>query len=301
MPGSGTAGVGEPDPAPVAAEHRRQPAPDAAVVELHVLVGAELREHVRALARPAGRPGRSRRGCAGTSPTGRGRDGRRGLDARPHRAAARLPGQGQEDVLVLGEVEHHRQPVGAWPKNSRICSRRHVRLGQHDRVAAPPGDVVTQVVEPLVVHDRVRAVRVDLLDDERRARPSGSRYAELQPEPDDLADLLAHRRGCSSSGPAGSRRSGGSTRLGHLVVGPGRRAGSRGRRRPRAAFGARSATRRTSRGTGSPGSPRADLNQGCWSEVWLTTRSMITRMPAVRAWWISSTKSPSEPIRGSTP
>ena len=41
--------VGEFEPAPVAAEHRRQPAADAAVVKLHVLVGAERLEHSVAL------------------------------------------------------------------------------------------------------------------------------------------------------------------------------------------------------------------------------------------------------------
>ncbi len=55
----------------------------------------------------------------------------------------------------------------------------------------------------------------------------------------------------------------------------------RGRRprawRPAAACRAR----RTSRGTATSGSTRAARNHGCWSEVWLTTRSTITRMPAV--------------------
>ena len=52
---------------------------------------------------------------------------------------------------------------------------------------------------------------------------------------------------------------------------------------------------------GESGSLRADWNHGCWSEVWLTTRSSISRMPRERAWAASSTKSPRVPNRGSTP
>ena len=51
---------------------------------------------------------------------------------------------------------------------------------------------------------------------------------------------------------------------------------------------------------GESGEDRADWNHGCSSEVWLTTRSMITRMPRFCAWCSSSAKSPSVPKRGST-
>ena len=43
--------VGQLDPPPITVEHRRQPAADAAIVELHVLVGAERVEHLLALFR----------------------------------------------------------------------------------------------------------------------------------------------------------------------------------------------------------------------------------------------------------
>ena len=43
------------------------------------------------------------------------------------------------------------------------------------------------------------------------------------------------------------------------------------------------------------GSLRASLNHGCSFEVWLTTRSMSTRMPRCLAPWANSTKSPSVP------
>ena len=51
---------------------------------------------------------------------------------------------------------------------------------------------------------------------------------------------------------------------------------------------------------GESGEEHADWNHGCWSEVWLTTRSMITLMPRFAAWCNSSTKSPRVPRRGST-
>lgn len=51
---------------------------------------------------------------------------------------------------------------------------------------------------------------------------------------------------------------------------------------------------------GESGDDRAAWNHGCWSEVWFTTRSMITRMPRFWAWCSSSAKSPRVPKRGST-
>ena len=43
------------------------------------------------------------------------------------------------------------------------------------------------------------------------------------------------------------------------------------------------------------GSLRASWNQGCSFEVWLTTRSIRTRMPRCFAPCVNSTKSPSVP------
>ena len=51
---------------------------------------------------------------------------------------------------------------------------------------------------------------------------------------------------------------------------------------------------------GESGDERADWNHGCWSEVWLTTRSMITLMPRLPAACSNSAKSPRLPRRGST-
>ena len=58
--------------------------------------------------------------------------------------------------------------------------------------------------------------------------------------------------------------------------------------------------RRTSRGTASPRLLRADGTTGAGREVWLTTRSAITRMPRSFAVRTNSTRSPSVPSRGST-
>ena len=52
---------------------------------------------------------------------------------------------------------------------------------------------------------------------------------------------------------------------------------------------------------GESGLDRALWNQGCSSEVWLTTRSIITRRPRLPAWCTSSAKSPRVPICGRTP
>ncbi len=51
---------------------------------------------------------------------------------------------------------------------------------------------------------------------------------------------------------------------------------------------------------GERGSFRADWNQGCLVDVWLTTRSTITRMPICSAWFMNSTNSPSVPCLGCT-
>jgi hypothetical protein len=52
---------------------------------------------------------------------------------------------------------------------------------------------------------------------------------------------------------------------------------------------------------GESGEEQAARNQGCSSDVWLSTRSIITRMPRFSAWCSSSAKSPMVPRRGSTP
>ena len=51
---------------------------------------------------------------------------------------------------------------------------------------------------------------------------------------------------------------------------------------------------------GESGSERADWNQGCWSLVWFTTRSTMTRIPRSPASCIISPKSPRLPSRWCT-
>ncbi len=52
---------------------------------------------------------------------------------------------------------------------------------------------------------------------------------------------------------------------------------------------------------GDCGSLRACWNHGWRFEVWLTTRSTITRMPIWSAWFMNSVNSPSVPCLGWTP
>ena len=51
---------------------------------------------------------------------------------------------------------------------------------------------------------------------------------------------------------------------------------------------------------GESGDEHADRNHGCSSEVWFTTKSMMTRMPRLSAACKNSAKSPSVPSRGCT-
>ena len=139
-----------------------------------------------------------------------------------------------------------------------------------------------------------------LLEDERRRVDAEARGAELQPEAHDLLDLLAHR----GVGPV---------QVGLEVVEavevprrrPSRprsrsRSARRGRRCPAGGRAAPSSLQTYQSRYGDCGELRADRNHGCWSEVWLTTRSSRMRMPRWSACRVSSTKSPRVPSRGST-
>ena len=105
------------------------------------------------------------------------------------------------------------------------------------------------------------------------ATPSWSQNA------DDLLDLRRAPPGWRCSGPAGSRRSGGSTRPGGPVVASRSRPARPGRPCPGAGPPAPPPTRQTSRGTASRATIARRRNHGCSSDVWLTTRSMMTLMP----------------------
>ena len=124
-------------------------------------------------------------------------------------------------------------------------------------------------------------------------KPDG---AELQPEAHDLLDLLAHR----GVGPVQV-----GLEVVEAVVVPGlglrvarsrSRSARRGRRCPGGGRRARSSLQTYQSRYGDSGSLRADWNHGCWSDVWLTTRSSRIRMPrCARLASASSAKSPRVP------
>ena len=198
--------------APVAAQHRREAAADAAVVQLHARVGPERREDRRAAPRRSAGRGRSRRGCAGSSPTGPSA-GAAAVASGPRSAAsASSRGQGQEQVLVDPEVEQHVHAVAVaedvehlvrlrrWPRPA--SSRRRAR---HDRNWRKSRQVVVVL--------RARRPRSALhLDQERRRVHPEAGHAQLEPEAHDLAGSPRAPPGWRCSGRAGSRRSGGSSR-----------------------------------------------------------------------------------------
>ena len=151
--------------------------------------GRTRRTPRRARGRPAGR-GRPRRGCAGTSPTGTCRAGPASRPAlagsgRPRwRARARKMRWLRMKLNSIGR----RSPS---PKYSSSCLRVDVGLGEDHGVAAPPRQLATEVVEPREVLARCGLVRRGELDDERGGVEPEAGHAELQPEADDLLDLLA--------------------------------------------------------------------------------------------------------------
>ena len=116
--------VGEFEPAPVAAQHRRKPAADAAVVELHVLVGTECRKHQLAL--------RFRQPAeielvviAQEQAPLRGGGPRPGGLERLRQRPAIGGGQRIEQMLVDLEIEHHLHAVAV------VAEIFHVGVGQH--------------------------------------------------------------------------------------------------------------------------------------------------------------------------
>ena len=219
--------------------------------------------------------------------------------------------QRQVHLLHADEVEAHRQLVGGTAAVVRAEERHRVRVGQvhlaeQHRLAVSPAQERAQVGQVVV---RVRQVRGVVLarglEQERHGVDAEARQPELHPEPHDPGDLVADlgvgdvevglvlvepvqvvllrlpRRTPRRSSPGrGTRRPAGRRRAAPSDVGP---------------------ARRTSRGRASRGCCGRSWNHGCCAEVWLTTRSAITRMPRSRAVRISSTMSPREPSRSSTP
>ena len=195
-PAARTAARTRADPALVAAEHGGQPAADAPVVQLHVLVRAELREDVRALLRRS--PDRSssswlRRKVAHCATAGSAGLASIAVDHRLGRSA----GQREQDPRVLREVEHH-AAAGCRARRTTPARaglrRRHVGLAeQHARHRA-----ATPMLAPgrpsIVV--LVRSAESGCTCSMTNGAPSIRKppTPELQPERDHLADLRADRR-----------------------------------------------------------------------------------------------------------
>ena len=144
----------------------------------------------------------------------------------------------------------------------------------------PPLQELAQLAAGSRSGARLSALRRSALDDERHRIDAEAGDAELQPVPHDPLDLGPHRAGSRCSGRAGSRRSGGSSTPAPPCRTSRSTPGRPGRPCRSSSSSGASSTRRTSRGKLDPGPRRASWNQGCSSEVWLTTRSMITLMPA---------------------
>ena len=240
--------------------------------------------NTRALVRLAsGGPDPARRGCAGSSPTATSAAAA-GRAPAPAPAGDVAGGQRVEHVLVHLEVEDHVHPVavGAEVLQRPRRARRSPRPAGSRRPCATAGtragrsssrsrSVAGLVPAPLA------------LDDEGDGVDAKAGDAQLQPEAHDLADLFLDRRVrdvevglelVEAVKVVGARL---------VVVGPGRSSGRRGRPCPRWRRAASSSTRCSSRGSATSGRARAAWNHGCWSDVWLITRSMMTRMPRSRA------------------
>ena len=175
---------------PAVAEHRRQPAADPPVVELHAWLRAEaLEDRLPLLLRQAAEvelvvvaeelgPLGSRRQLAG--------------GAQRLRERLRVSrGERVEGVLVDPEVEHHVQPAALAEVPARLLGK-HVRLAEQHCVADPPLDEAPHLLQVLEAQWLRAAVRRRLLEDERDGVEPEAGDAEREPETHDPADLLPH-------------------------------------------------------------------------------------------------------------
>ena len=145
-------GVRQLDPAPVAAQHRCQPATDAAAVQPHVRAAARTRANTSPRCSSVSRLRSSsswlRRKVAHWPPVGQ----RTAVVQRLDQRLGVLPGQGQPHLRVEQEVEHH---LGAVARAVRAGCRRtsttslggDVGLAQQDRVAGLPLGLLPPVVQ----------------------------------------------------------------------------------------------------------------------------------------------------------
>ncbi len=183
------------DAALVAAEHRRQPPAQPAVVELHVLVRTEGLEDLLALVL-----GQLVQGQLVVVAHERGpvRVARR-LRAFGQRAGERagvLARQREVHLLHADEVEAHRQlvadAVGVAEELHRVGVGQ-VDLAEQDALAVAAAQERAQVAQVVVRVGQVRGVElaVGLQQERDRVHPEAGQ-AELHPEPHDAHDLVAH-------------------------------------------------------------------------------------------------------------
>ena len=153
----------------------------------------------------------------------------------------------------------------------RRARRRHGAVGQAGLLRDEVDDVHAEAVDPAV--EPPAHHRVDRLAD-RRVLPVEVGLLAREEVQEVLAGGLVEL-----PGRARERRA------------PVRRLGARARRppSPRAAGGTS-----TSRASGCPGRTRDSTNHGCSSDVWLTTRSMTSRIP--RSWTAASSASKSASV-----
>ena len=171
-----------------------------------------------------------------------------------------------------------------------------VRLGQQHRVPAPPLVVLAQVGEelevlsPMLPSGLVFSMMNGTASIRNPATPSCSQNDAIFLISSRTLGLLVFRSGWNC-------RTGGSTSARGPVVGPGLVLLAR-EDHSLAPVGRFCSDQTYQSRYGESAEERADWNHGCWSEVWLTTRSMMTRIPRFSAACRTSAKSPSVPSRG---
>ena len=202
--------VGEPDAALVAAEHRRQPAAEAAAVELHVRLRARTRRTPPARSAPLSLSSVSSSWLRSEHrPL---RVVRRAGPAR-ERAAQRTgvaAGQREPGRLHRREVEQQRHLVAVLVAEERARLRvRQVDLAEQDRVAGAAAEERAQVAQVVVrVGQRLRAA----LDPAASRSGTARRPPGTRDSPSSIQKPMTFGR--SRRAPAGWRRS----RSGWLAV-----------------------------------------------------------------------------------
>ena len=139
--------VDEPDAALVATEHGREPAAQAAAVELHVRVGPERGEDLLALGGAQLVEGQLVVVAHEVGPLAR--DVERGALAQRGGERAGIPaGEREVEALHPDEVELHVQPVAVGAAEEVLLLRvGQVDLAEQGGVAEPPGHEVAHVLE----------------------------------------------------------------------------------------------------------------------------------------------------------